>query len=94
MYLSSRQNKNRTYKNYNSKSIKKGGRPTIKHGLHRLQASGSIPPPLGECHRHGNSREAAKWGRPVREFGRLAIHWAHTSVAFAHSLLVSGVFLE
>jgi hypothetical protein len=68
------------------------GRLFIKHGLHWLQDSGSFPPPLGERHRQGNSREATKWSRLTRKFGQPATHWAHMLVAFAHDLLVLGVF--
>jgi hypothetical protein len=64
----------------------------MERDLHRLQASGSILPPLGERHRQGKSWMAAKWGRPGWEFGRPATHWTHTSVAFAHVLLVLGAF--
>jgi hypothetical protein len=64
----------------------------MERGLHRLQALGPLPLPLVESHRQGNSREVAKWGRLTRKFGRPAIRWDQMSVAFAHGLLVSGVF--
>jgi hypothetical protein len=61
-------------------------------GLHRVPASDSLLPPLGEHAREANLWEATKWGRPTKEFGRLATLWAHWSVAIAHCLLVSGAF--
>jgi hypothetical protein len=39
----------------------------MEFGLHRPSAWDSPLPPLGECHREANLREAARWGR-------LAIH--------------------
>jgi hypothetical protein len=39
-------------------------------GLHRLLASDSLLPPLGECHHEADPQEAVKWARS-------ATPWAH-----------------